>query len=113
MKDEELADIVLLNGKVVTVDATDRIAEAVAVKNGKIVRAGSKHEIEALVGEETKVIDLKGKTLLPGFIDSHTHLADAVLCLKYFVDARTPPNKSISEILQRIKERTRDKPSGQ
>ena len=113
MKDKELVDIVLLNGKIVTVDANDRIAEAVAVKNGKIVRVGSNHEIEALVGEKTKVIDLKGKTLLPGFIDSHTHLADATLSLKYFVDARTPPNKSIFEILERIKERTRETPLGQ
>jgi len=113
LRDEERADIVFLSGKVVTVDANDRIVEAVAVRDGKIVKVGSNSEVEALVGEETKVIDLKGKTMLPGFIDSHTHLADAALSLRYFVDARTPPNKSISDILGRIKKRAKETSKGE
>ena len=67
------ADMVLVNGKVVTVDQRDTIAEGVAVKNGLILCTGTTKEILKLVGPQTRVIDLKGKTLLPGFIDTHTH----------------------------------------
>ena len=113
LRDGERADIVFLNGKVVTVDASDRIAEAVAVRDGKIVRVGSNSKVKELVREGTKVIDLTGKTLLPGFIDSHTHLVDAALSLRYLVDGRTPPNKSISDILEKIKERSKETSKGE
>jgi predicted amidohydrolase YtcJ len=71
--DELGADLVLLNGKIVTVDPSETIAEAVAVKDGRFLKVGSSDEIKRLAGSRTKIIDLKGKTVLPGFIDSHEH----------------------------------------
>ena len=97
-------DLALLNGKIITVDENDSIAEAVAVKDNKIVAVGTSKEINELVGEKTKIIDLQGKTVMPGIIDSHTHpsgIAERFL----MVDCRAPPIRTISEILQKIKER--------
>ncbi len=67
------ADLVLLNGKVVTVDADDSVAEAVAVKGSRIVGVGKDEEIRRLIGEKTEAHDLEGLTVLPDLIDSHMH----------------------------------------
>ena len=67
------ADSVIQNGKIITVDARNTIAEAAAVLDGKFVRVGSNDDVAGLTGAATQVIDLAGKTLVPGFIDSHTH----------------------------------------
>jgi len=72
-KAKEGADLVFINGQIITVDETSPQAEALAVKRGKIVAAGSNQEIEDYIKEQTEVIDLAGKTLIPGFIDSHAH----------------------------------------
>ena len=69
------ADSVYLNGKVVTVDAQDTIAEALAVKGDKILAVGSNSEMRELASVPTEVVDLGGKTVLPGINDSHTHAA--------------------------------------
>jgi len=68
-------ETVLHNGKVVTVDEDFSIAEAVAIQDGRFVAVGSNEEILLLAGAETEKIDLEGKTVLPGFNDSHLHLA--------------------------------------
>src|SRR5205823_9372129 len=69
-----VADVVLMNGKVWTVDQTKPEVEAVAVWQGRIVAVGTSAQIKKLVGERTRVIDLKGRRVLPGFYDSHVHL---------------------------------------
>lgn len=67
------ADAVFLSGKVLTFDPTDRTAEAVAVKDGKIIYVGTDTGARALAGAETRVINLAGKVLMPGFVDGHIH----------------------------------------
>ncbi|KRS11581.1 amidohydrolase [Roseovarius atlanticus] len=67
-------DIVILNGKVLTMDPERRRAEAVAVASGRIVAVGTSAEIGAMAGPDTKQVDAGGATVLPGFIDSHVHL---------------------------------------
>ena len=73
-------NLLIHNGKIVTVDdkttATNvgTIVEAMAVRDGKILALGSNQEILALKGPQTQVIDLKGRTVLPGIIDTHSHL---------------------------------------
>jgi len=69
------ADLVLRDGKIVTVDKKESIAEAAAVKFGKILAVGRNGEIKRLIGNETEVLELKGKTVIPGLIDSHCHMA--------------------------------------
>ncbi|MFC7392928.1 amidohydrolase [Scopulibacillus cellulosilyticus] len=68
------ADVVFINGEVITIDNNNRIVEGVAVKDNRIIAVGSIKEVQEYIGEETEVFDLEGKTLLPGFIDSHLHL---------------------------------------
>jgi predicted amidohydrolase YtcJ len=67
-------DSIIINGKIVTVDNDFSIAEAVAVKGDKIIGVGSNADIKKLAGENTKVMDLKGATVLPGINDAHCHL---------------------------------------
>ncbi|MCE7993249.1 MAG: amidohydrolase family protein [Roseivirga sp.] len=71
---KETADIVFKNGIIYTVDDQESQVEAVAVKDGMILALGSSKEISAYEGSETDVIDLAGKTMTPGFIESHGHL---------------------------------------
>ena len=74
------ADLILRNGKIVTVDQKFTIRQAVAVKGGKIAAVGSDAAVlKAERGPETKVIDLKGKTVLPGLVDAHVHAVDSGL----------------------------------
>ena len=67
------ADMVLYNGKVVTVDGSFTIAEAVAIRDGKFLAVGTSARILSLAGPTTKRIDLAGKSVVPGFIDMHAH----------------------------------------
>lgn len=70
------ADAVYHNGKVLTVDERFSIAQALAVRDGKVMAVGSNAEILNLAGPKTRRLDLKGKTIIPGFIDTHSHLFD-------------------------------------
>src|SRR5689334_9523914 len=68
------ADLILFNGKIITVDRNFTIAAAIAIKKDKILAVGTNKEIKKLSGHNTKIIDLGGKTVVPGLIDFHTHL---------------------------------------
>jgi predicted amidohydrolase YtcJ len=67
-------DLVMLNGKVITVDSDFSIAEAVAIKDAKIVGVGSSTDMKKLAGDNTRLLDLNGATMLPGINDAHCHL---------------------------------------
>lgn len=65
---------IYFNGDIITVNDKEPIVDAVLVENGKIIKTGSKEEILKLKNEDTELVDLDGKTMLPGFIDSHSHI---------------------------------------
>ena len=96
------ADTVLFDGKIVTVDDRDSIVEAVAIRNGRFVAVGGTDEVMALAGDSTRVIDLKGKTAMPGIIDSHTH-PGGIASRFLEVECRAPPVRNIPEILGMLK----------
>nr|WP_298144205.1 amidohydrolase [uncultured Pseudomonas sp.] len=73
------ADLLLFNGKVFTGEPGQALAQAVAVEQGKILKVGGDAEIRALADADTQLIDLGGKVLMPGMIDSHTHPIMAAL----------------------------------
>ncbi len=91
------ADMVLLHGKVVTVDSKDTLQEAVAIRAGRIIGTGSSSEMKQFAGENTEVIDLMGKLVLPGIIDSHTH--PSVAATRFLeIDCRAPEIKGVKDI---------------
>ena len=70
----EPADLLLTNAAVHTLARPDETHEAVAVRDGRIVRVGDAFEVSLLRGVETEVVDCDGGVVLPGFVDAHTHL---------------------------------------
>ena len=101
------ADRILANGKIITVDAADTVVEAVAIKDGRFFATGSTDEIMTLKGKITDVVDLEGKTALPGIIDSHTH-PSYMATRRLEIDCRLPHVKSISDIMAMIEKRARE-----
>ncbi len=102
----EPADFIFYGGDIITVNDQQPEAEAVAIKNGKIVFVGDKKEAFERRGEKTELIDLKGKTLMPGFIDPHTHIIlDALITAS--VDVSPFKYKTIAEVNQVLKEATK------
>ena len=70
-------DLILSNGKIVTVDDRFAIAQAVAIRGDRFAATGGNQEIGALAGPNTRRIDLRGRTVIPGLIDNHMHLLRA------------------------------------
>ncbi len=96
------ADLILHHGKIMTVDPQFHIADAIAIRGDRIVGIGTRSAIEALAGPNTRHIDLKGKTVLPGLMDSHSHAADASL---YEFDHPVPDMETVADVLKYIHER--------
>jgi predicted amidohydrolase YtcJ len=103
------ADLVLLNGRVITFDDADTRAEAVAVSGNKIIFVGSNKEARTLVKNSKRVVDLKGKVLFPGFIDAHTHFIQMGLMYD-MVNLREA--KSLSEAMEEVRKRASKTPRG-
>ncbi len=106
---EPAADWILHGGRVVTVDKDFRVAEALAVRNGRIVAVGSDRQVLALRGPQTRTLDLQGKMVLPGLIDSHVHPPGAALTE---FDHPIPEMRSIADVLEYIRRRTQVVPKG-
>ncbi len=96
------ADLIVHGGKVYTAAREASVYEALAVKDGRLLKIGTSADVLALRGPQTKVVDLAGKFVLPGLIDSHVHPASA--CMTEF-DHPIPPMDSIADVLAYIKAR--------
>jgi len=96
-------DQIFLNGNVVTMNPKAPEATAFGIMDDRICVVGSSEEIRKWAGSNTKVVDLGGKTVIPGFIESHNHLSSYAMTLLQ-ADCRTPPNRSIEEVKARISE---------
>ena len=103
------AEVVLLGGKIITLDPNDRIAEALAIRDGKIVAVGSDEEITKLVGDKTSVIRLGGKTVIPGLIETHCH---AIGVARGSLQSSYAELASIGEIQRWIRQRATEVPAG-
>ncbi|RLE05338.1 MAG: amidohydrolase [Candidatus Aminicenantes bacterium] len=99
-KKMEEADLAFINGQIVTMDEKTPEAAAVAVRDGVIIAVGSREEINHYISDRTEVIDLEGKTLIPGFIDSHAHFM-GIGRSKLTLDLRSC--RSWGEIVEKVK----------
>lgn len=106
---QETADLVLRNGKVVTVDPNKPAASAIAAGKGKILAVGSDEEIAAWIGDKTEVIDLAGRLAIPGFIEGHGHFT-GLGEFRMSLDLTTA--KSWEEITDQVVKASRTTPPG-
>src|SRR5271169_1226695 len=98
-------DTILINGKVLTVDASFSTQEAIAIQDSKIASVGRTSDIRKLAGPKTRVIDLQGRTVIPGLIDSHLHGIRAGLSFSTEVNWIGAP--SLDDALGRIRQAAR------
>lgn len=106
------ADLVLLDGKVITVDPNDSIAEAIAIKGNRIIAVGQTEEITKLIGLQTQVVKLRGRSVLPGLVDAHTHL-EGIAAFHRMLDVHVPPLKGVDEILDKVRDKVRSTKPGE
>ncbi len=101
----QVPETVLLNGKVVTLDARSTTQEALAVRDGHITAVGTTADIRKLAAPSTRVIDLRGRTVIPGLIDSHLHAIRAAL--SFSTEVNWIGARSLEEALGRIRAASR------
>lgn len=104
------ADTILVNGKILTVDPQFSIREAIAIRDGKIAAVGTSAEVRKQAGPSTHVIDLAGRTVIPGFIDSHIHAIRAGQT--FTTEVNWVGADSITEAMKRIHEAASTKKPG-
>jgi predicted amidohydrolase YtcJ len=111
LRAQEFPDMILLNGKIVTVDDFFSIQEAVAIQGEHIAAVGSNEEIEALAGPDVQTVDLDGRTVIPGLIDNHNHVIRAT---EYWPnEARLDGVSSRLDALARLEAKADSLPEGE
>jgi predicted amidohydrolase YtcJ len=106
------ADLVLVNGKVITLRSPGDIAEAVAIKGDKIIAVGETDSIRKFISSHTKTIDLKGRTVIPGFNDVHQHPHPVYAWDKPYASVRLDTVKSMSSLINLLKRKAAITPKG-
>ncbi len=107
---ENSADMIIVNGKILTVDEQFTIVEAIAIKDDKILAVGSNSDIRKLANRQCEIIDAEGKTVIPGLNDAHLHPESASLSE---IEETIPDVHTISELLEWIHGQARSKPAGE
>ena len=95
------ADLIFTGGKIITVDSEERVVDSVAIRGNRIVAVGQANEWK---GPATKVVDLKGRTMLPGFIDAHSHVAGMANVEAHHVNVQVPPLADAKAIIAKLRE---------
>ena len=99
----ETADVILVRGKIVTVDDYFTIAQAVAIRGGRIAAVGENAEIRKLAGAATRVIDLRGRSVIPGLIDNHSHWIRAAEHDELRFDGVTSRKRALRMLAERVR----------
>ena len=107
------SDAVYFNGNIITLDVAGSTVSGVAVKDGKILKVGSSDEMKKLAGDSTRLIDLGGKTVVPGLIDAHCHPMETIYLKEDWVDCRYPETQSVMQALDNIAAWAKKTPRGE
>ena len=105
------ADLVLTGGRVHTVNPANEVVAAVAVAGGRIVAAGTEDRIRDLTGPRTRVVELRGRSVLPGFVDGHAHLVSLGMSM-VSLDCKAPGMQSIRALQDAVRARAAAQPTG-
>ncbi|MDO4393914.1 MAG: amidohydrolase [Bacillota bacterium] len=106
------ADLILTGGPVISIDSNDTIHRAIAIRDNKIIALGNEEYISTFKSDDTKIIELNGRSVVPGFIDSHIHTA--VMGVNALaIDCRPSKVSSIEDIKEAVFERAKDTPKGE
>ena len=97
-EDPKPADLILRNGLIYTVDPTNTLTEAVAMRDGKVQAVGASKLVMKLKGKETRVIDLKGNFAMPGFNDNHVHFSSAAAFLEFNIMRVSTQSEFVSRV---------------
>lgn len=106
-----IPEVILCNGRITTLDRSRPVAAAVAVKDGRFVAVGDDSEIMALAGPDTRIIDLKGRSALPGLFDNHTHVVRGGL--SYNLELRWDGVRSLADAMEMLKRQVAVTPAPQ
>jgi len=98
-------DLILYHGRIITVDATDRVVQAIAITGNTITAVGNDATITKLAGPKTRRIDLRGRAVTPGLLDAHAHFASGGADRLFTLDASYPSVKSIKDIVDSVRGR--------
>ncbi|MFN8582209.1 MAG: amidohydrolase family protein [Gemmatimonadaceae bacterium] len=102
-------DLIVTNARIYTVDATRPIVDAMAVRGGKVVATGPRRLIEAMRGPQTRTLDASGRTIIPGMVDAHAHLAGLGQALTIVDLVGTT---SYQQIIDKVAARAKEVPAG-
>ena len=100
------ADLVLLNGRVITVDARDRVVQAVAIGGGRILAVGTNAEVLRFAGAATRRVDLKGRSATPGLLDAHAHFSTGAAA-RATLDLSYPAGATVAAVRDSVAARSR------
>ena len=106
------ADLLLVNGRVLTVDSTDRVAQAVGIAGNRIIVVGTTAEVERAAAPNARRIDLAGRTVTPGLLDAHAHFSDGGAERLYVLDLSYPIVKSIGDVAAAVRAKAAATPKG-
>ena len=107
---DDSVDLILVGGKIVTVDSSFQIDSAMAIRDGKVVQTGTDEQIIELAHDRSLVVQLNGRMVLPGLIDSHTHPTGAS---RFEADHEVPSMQTIQDVLDYVQARTKVVPKGE
>src|SRR5687768_12115350 len=106
----QVADTILVNGRILTVDSRFSVHSALAVREGRILALGSDQEVRKVSGPATRTIDLQGRTVIPGLIDSHMHATRAAL--SFSTEVNWIGAASLADALNRLRDASRNVKTG-
>jgi len=107
---QEPADLIVTNARIYTVDENRPLADAMAIRDGRVIFIGSARGAEVFTGSRTERLDLDGKTVIPGMVDAHVHLSGLGVALRMVDLVGT---RSYEEVIERVVERARTTPEGE